>query len=39
MHLLKSRKIGESGEAYCSDELLEYQKQKDIEQQEFIDNT
>lgn len=39
MHLLKNRKIGESGEAYCSDELLEYQKQKDIEQQKFIDNT
>ncbi|WP_183147079.1 replication endonuclease [Pseudomonas amygdali] len=39
MHLLKARKIGETGEAYCSSELLAYQKERDIEQQEFIDNT
>ena len=37
--LLKTRKIGASGEVYCSSELLAYQKERDIEQQEFIDNT
>lgn len=39
MHLLKTRKIGEAGEVYCSSELLAYQKERDIEQQEFIDNS
>ncbi|WP_082143214.1 replication endonuclease [Pseudomonas fildesensis] len=39
MHLLKNRKIGWNDEAYCSNELLGYQREKDIEQQEFIDNT
>lgn len=39
LHLLKSRKIGGAGEAYCSAELLRFQEEKDIEQQEFIENT
>lgn len=39
LHLLKTRKIGANGEAYCSAELLRFQEEKDIEQQEFIDNT
>lgn len=38
-YLLKDRKIGTAGELYCSDELLKYQHERDIEQQEFIDNT
>lgn len=39
LHLLKTRKIGANGEAYCSAELLRFQEEKDIEQQEFIENT
>lgn len=39
LHLLKSRKVGGAGEAYCSAELLRFQEEKDIEQQEFIENT
>lgn len=39
IHLLKNRRIGDSGQPYCSDELLAYQQEKDIEQQEFLDNT
>ena len=39
LHLLKTRKIGANGEVYCSAELLRFQEEKDIEQQEFIDNT
>lgn len=39
LHLLKGRKIGTTGELYCSNELLKYQHERDIEQQEFIDNT
>lgn len=38
IHLLKTRKIGANGEVYCSGELLKYQIEKDIEQQEFIDS-
>ena len=39
LHLLKTRKIGANGEAYCSAELLRFQEEKDMEQQEFIENT
>ena len=39
LHLLKTLKIGANGEAYCSAELLRFQEEKDIEQQEFIENT
>ncbi|GLH33665.1 hypothetical protein BR1R5_30530 [Pseudomonas sp. BR1R-5] len=39
MHLLKRAKIGGNGEAYCSNELLKYQLDKDVEQQAFIDNS
>lgn len=39
IHLMKNRKIGENGEIYCSEELLKYQHEKDIEQQDFVNNT
>ncbi|WP_460164838.1 hypothetical protein [Pseudomonas sp. S1_G07] len=39
IHLMRKRKIGENGEKYCSEELLKYQHEKDIEQQDFVNNT
>ncbi|WP_080963937.1 replication endonuclease [Pseudomonas fluorescens] len=39
IHLMKNRKIGENGQVYCSEELLKYQHEKDIEQQEYVENT
>lgn len=39
LHLLKNRRIGGAGEEYCSAELLRFQEEKDIEQQEFIEST
>jgi len=39
IHLMRNRKIGENGEIYCSEELLKYQHEKDIEQQDFVNNT
>ncbi|WP_439863721.1 replication endonuclease [Pseudomonas antarctica] len=39
IHLMRNRKIGENGEIYCSEELLKYQHEKDVEQQDFVNNT
>ena len=39
IHLMKNRKIGDGGQVYCSDELLKYQQEKDIEQEDYINNT
>lgn len=39
IQLMRKRKIGENGEKYCSEELLKYQHEKDIEQQDFVNNT
>jgi hypothetical protein len=39
IHLMKNRKIGENGQVYCSEELLKYQHEKDIEQQDYVENT
>ncbi|WP_089041566.1 replication endonuclease [Pseudomonas fluorescens] len=39
IHLMRNRKIGENGEIYCSEELLKYQHEKDVEQRDFVNNT
>lgn len=39
IHLMKNRKIGDGGQVYCSNELLKYQQEKDIEQEDYINNT
>lgn len=36
---MKNRRIGENGQVYCSEELLKYQHEKDIEQQDYVENT